>query len=131
MDSDPQQKIWKLFKIAEQLANRSIYSNYSFGCVIATKKREIIGMGFNQGKTHPNAAQFFGQTIHAELHAILRSNKRKEKNLDMYVFRKNKKSGLIGRARPCKHCSKLIEEFGIIKRVFYTISESSFECWKV
>jgi tRNA(Arg) A34 adenosine deaminase TadA len=93
-------------------------------------KNKIVGLGFNQMKTHPFQAKFSKNKdsvyIHAEIHAIknaLRSIDVDDlRYADLYVTRVMNGNSKRGMSKPCEGCVGAIVEFGI-KRVYYTDSE--------
>jgi diaminohydroxyphosphoribosylaminopyrimidine deaminase/5-amino-6-(5-phosphoribosylamino)uracil reductase len=106
-------KVHKNFlHLARKAESLSDHPNYRLGCVIAKKSR-LLGIGFNQMKTHPRSKSF---TIHAELKAILNS-RCDLRGATAYVSRHT--TLLPASAKPCRNCEELLIEAGI-KRVFFT-----------
>jgi deoxycytidylate deaminase len=99
--------------LARKAESLSDHPNYNLGCVIARKSR-ILGIGFNQMKTHPRSKSF---TIHAELKAILNS-RCDLRGATAYVSRHTTHSPAS--ARPCRNCEELLAEVGIKKVIFTT-----------
>ncbi len=106
----------KFFNLAKKLSEKSDY-HHKIGAVIV-KKNRIVGIGFNKpAKTHPASNQPF-KTIHAELDAILDSEREDLEGSTLYVYRELK-DGSLANAKPCVHCQELINRYKI-KKVFFT-----------
>lgn len=110
-----------IFNLARSLSKKSDHDTYRLGCVIFRKK-QIISVGYNQVKTHPKSPHPF-HSIHAEFHAILGVSPADLKNSSAFVYME-KKNGIIGRARPCPCCAKMLAQLGISK-VYFTDSDGS------
>lgn len=103
-------------KMAEDAAERATCSRLKVGAVI-TKDNRIVNTGYNgsiHGHDHCidegcllNDEGRCIRTIHAEMNAILHSNRRDLKDATIYVTHE-----------PCESCSKHIAQVGI-KRVIY------------
>lgn len=106
----------KFFDLARMMSLHSTY-RFQIGAVIV-RKNEIIGTGFNKPtKTHPESKHPF-RTIHAELDAIVGSDRSRLKGADIYVYREHK-DGTYACARPCEHCMALLKEYGV-RNIYYT-----------
>ena len=106
----------RFFKIAQTCSKKST-SNPKMGCVIV-KKNKVVGVGFNdRHKTHPKSTTM-GNTIHAELHAVIGVAAEDLRGAHVYVFREYV-NGELAMARPCPHCHAVLVSAGI-KKVFYT-----------
>lgn len=115
----------KLFDLCE---HRPYVSKSKMAAAIVFKK-EIISIGFNRLKTHPLQKEYAKNEdaifLHAEIDAIIQA--KREITLDelsrstLYITRRKQKDGLPvwGMAKPCKGCSKCIEDFNI-QNVIYT-----------
>lgn len=112
----------RIYQLAQKLARKSDHHSYRLGCVIY-RNGDIIGLGFNQLKTHPKSPHPW-HSIHAEFAAALEALNRKDslKGYYCFVYRENV-SGKIGMAKPCTSCMKFLFELGI-EKVFYTTNES-------
>lgn len=106
----------KYFELAKRLSEKSDHHTHHIGCVIV-KKNVILGLGFNQMKSHPKSPHDW-KMIHAELHAVLGLLPYELKGAEMYVYREHK-NGTLAIAKPCSSCQKLIRTCGI-KTVYYT-----------
>lgn len=111
----------RLFKIAEKLADKSDHNSHKHGAVL-TRKNNVIGLGFNQYKTHPKSTHGF-HMIHAEFSAILNSGLETFQNCELYVVRK-RKNGTLANSKPCSSCEKMLRLLGI-EKVYYS-TDSSF-----
>ena len=78
----------KFFKLAEKLAQKSDHPDHKHGAVLI-RKNNVIGIGFNQNKTHSKFTHSF-RIIHAELSCILNSHQETFDNCELYVVRKRK-----------------------------------------
>ncbi len=106
----------KFFEIAKKLSIKAEY-HHKIGAVVV-KKNKIVGLGFNKpSKTHPQSNHPF-KTIHAELDAILDSDKDDLIGATIYVYREHK-NGHPASAKPCPHCQELIKRYKL-KKVCYT-----------
>jgi pyrimidine deaminase RibD-like protein len=112
-----------IYNLAQRLSKKSNHHTYKLGCVIFNKK-EIIGLGFNQLKTHPKSPHPF-HSIHAEFHAIMGVSPSDLRNAKVFVYMENVK-GKIGKGKPCPCCTKMLEQLGLSK-VFYTNGEGKIE----
>ena len=107
----------KFFKLAEKLAQKSDHPDHKHGAVLI-RKNNVIGIGFNQNKTHSKSTHPF-RTIHAELSAILNSQQETFDNCELYVVRK-RKNGELANSKPCNSCHKMLSSLGIKKVYFST-----------
>lgn len=106
----------RIFEIARKLAKKSDHPRYRLGCVLV-KKNHIIGLGFNQSKTHSKSPHQY-KHLHAEIHAILGCDISDLKDSVAYVYRENKNS-VCGLAKPCPSCHGMLQSVGV-KKVYYT-----------
>jgi len=107
----------KFFNLAEKLSTYSNHPLSRHGSVIVYKNR-IVGVGFNQSKTHTHSPHFHAKQIHAEFAAVLNSRKNDFKGHEIYVFRRDK-LGRINESRPCIFCLRMIKQLGF-KVVHYS-----------
>jgi deoxycytidylate deaminase len=107
----------KFFEIAKRVSKKSNHHRHKLGCVLV-KKRELIGFGYNQMRTHPKAYTKY-KTIHAEFHSILGLLPDELYNAIAYVYRETR-DGVLAMAKPCQCCEKMFRDLNI-KRVYYTI----------
>lgn len=83
-------------------------------------RNTIIGVGFNQLKTHPLQKQFAKNSesiyLHAEIDALINSLKRCSvddlRRATLYVIRVDKR-GYLGNSTPCEGCARAIVKFQI------------------
>lgn len=116
-------------KMAQMQAHKSEEPN-RHGCIIA-KRRTIVGLGCNKGKTHPAAVKCYSGCIHAELAAVLSANTSKLVGADIFVCRVYKQDyNEIGLSRPCIHCMDLIRR-SKIKQIYYTTADGKIKLEKV
>lgn len=106
----------KYFDLAKKLSLKSTHPKHQLGCVIV-KKNEVVGIGFNKFKTHPKSNHPF-QMVHAELDAILGTDKHVLENADVYVYRETK-HGEQAMAKPCPYCESALRAVGV-KNVYFT-----------
>jgi deoxycytidylate deaminase len=108
---------------AFRLAERSTFKLFRTGAVIVQKDK-VVGTGWSH-YSELNLVNY-PLSIHAELHAILRTPQRKDLfGATIYVARITVKSGNIGLAKPCLECQSVLHEAGI-KEAYFTISENVF-----
>lgn len=103
------------FKIAQNVAKKSTMTQ-KHGCVIVHKGK-ILSEATNV------MPKCFNDSIHAEIHAILKAKKivTNWKNIDLYIVRIGQKSMKypLKFSKPCENCKKYIEKIGV-GRVFYS-----------
>ena len=106
----------KYFELAKKLSEKSDY-RHRLGAVIV-KKNRILGFGWNKpSKTSPHSNNPF-KTTHAELSAILNTDRQDLIGSTIYVYRQHA-DGSPALSRPCQFCQQLIKE-AKIKKVCYT-----------
>ena len=103
-----------IFKLAKNVAQLSTHNRCHLGAIIVANGTPI-SVGFNKGKSNPNAP-FCG--LHAEISAIKNSGRTDLKGCTMFVYRETKR-GIIAMAKPCPNCQQVLESLHI-KRVFYS-----------
>lgn len=104
---------------AHRLANRSGIKSYHTGAIIF-QQATPVGYGWSH-YSELNLIQY-PRSIHAELHAILRTAQRKDLNgATIYVANIAAKSGNTANGMPCKVCQAVLFEVGI-KEVYYTLA---------
>ena len=88
---------------------------FKLGAVI-TKKKKILGKGFNSRKTHPRFGSGEYNTLHAETHALYRAINAGHdvSGSTMYVYRSH-----FNLAKPCQTCQQILQNFKI-EKVIYT-----------
>lgn len=106
----------RFFKLAEKLAQKSDHEIHKHGAVLV-RKNSVIGIGFNQHKTHSKSTHPF-KTIHAEFSAILNSQQESFEGCELYVVRK-RRNGELANSKPCISCARMLESLGI-KKVYYS-----------
>lgn len=106
----------KFFEIAKRLSLFSDHNQHRLGAVLVNKNR-VVGLGYNKMKTNPKSNHKF-KAHHAELDAILNSEKYDLRGCDIYVFRETR-NGDLAISFPCEACYSLIKSKGI-KNIFYT-----------
>lgn len=107
----------KYFELAKKLSIKSSHHTHKMGCVVVNKN-EIVGIGFNQIKTHPKSPHPF-KTLHAEISAILGVSYRDLKGCTVYVYRETK-DGKPAMAKPCQVCEQALKNVGI-KKVYFSV----------
>jgi deoxycytidylate deaminase len=109
----------RFFQIAKKLSQKSDHRQHRLGCILV-KGNSLIGLGFNQNKTHTKSTNEF-RTLHAEVSAIVNANEEDLYGSVAYVYRETK-SGALGLSKPCAACENMLRSFGI-KKVYYTSPE--------
>jgi len=100
----------------EEAKKQSAFSKSRFrlGAVL-TKRKKILGKGFNSRKTHPvfGSGKFY--SLHAETHALYKAilSGYDVQGSTVYVYRSN-----FNLAKPCEDCEKTLREHGISKVVY-------------
>lgn len=106
----------KFFELARKLSYKSSHRQHRLGCVIV-KKNQIIGLGFNQIKTHPKSIHKYNM-LHAEISALIGIGRADLKGCVAYVYRENRYNK-PSNARPCEACMQALTLSGI-KKVYYS-----------
>ncbi len=109
----------KFFDLARKLSKKSNHHQHKLGCVIV-KRNRIMGLGFNQIKTHTKSNNEF-KMLHAEISALLGISYEDLEGCDAYVYREHR-NGKKAMAKPCAACEQALRMAGI-KRVFFTIED--------
>lgn len=89
-------------------------SRFKLGATL-TKKKRILGKGFNTRKTHPIYGSGRYDSLHAETHALYKAilAGHEVQGSTVYVYRAN-----YNLAKPCEDCEKILREHGISKVVY-------------
>ena len=111
------------FRLARNVSELSKHKKQRMGAVLVVNGHPL-SVGCNQSKTHPDAPY---NGLHAEVQAMKTSGKTKIFGSSIYVYRR-RKDGKIGVAKPCNHCIKPLEQFGV-RWIYYSTDEYPF--WKV
>jgi cytidine deaminase len=111
----------RFLELARRVSLRSDYQRYKIGAVIA-RKSHVLGVGFNQRKTHPRSPSEF-KYLHAEVAAALGIPLPELQRAAVYVYRE-RRDGRPGLSRPCAACQRFLSELGV--RVAYFTTESGF-----
>lgn len=103
-------------KKAMNIAFKSTCPNQKHGCVIV-KDGDIISEGYNHQKIH----MYHKCSVHAEVDALFKCQKKPLTDCDMYVVRLGPSSlGFpLKYSRPCPDCTKAIQK-AKLRRVFYS-----------
>lgn len=112
-------------KIALQLAAETDHDVTHQMCAVVVSKNRVLGVGYNQPKTHPISSGTPQNQLHAEMAAVLSCAEGAAEGAEIYVAR-SKPSGKPGLARPCEVCQGVLRRFGI-RRAFYTINSEDPE----
>lgn len=115
----------RFFKLAEKLAQKSDHEVHKHGAVLV-RKNSVIGIGFNQHKTHSKSTHPF-KTIHAEFSAILNSQQESFEGCELYVVRKRRKDGTLANSKPCISCARMLSSLGIKKVYYSTDTKDKYE----
>lgn len=124
-----------MMDVSLKQASKSTFK-YKVGAVI-TRNGRIISVGTNRTNRYSkyigNKFRKCNDSLHAEADAIMKLLKESKlarlAGADIHVSR-IKKDGTVGMAKPCLHCSALIEAVGI-RRVYYTTDLQTTECYHV
>lgn len=93
---------------------------YRLGAV-ALRKGKIVGKGFNSTKTHASLwSDYEFYSCHAEVRAVIKSNKYCERVIVVRVDKSNK----LTCAKPCDKCMRYMKDNNI-KEVYYSDWDSS------
>lgn len=123
-----QQKVWNtLYRLTQFMKESGHYQNLPAMGAAIVYKGDIVGLGYNNLKSHPFALKFSKHPeaifLHAEIAAIHNAMKiltnEELSKCDLYILR-YKSNRTLGLAKPCEGCMKAIVQFGI-KKVFYTV----------
>lgn len=114
----------KFFKLAEKLAQKSDHPDHKHGAVLV-RKNTVIGIGFNQLKTHTKSLNEFNM-IHAEFSAILNSGLEDFSDCELYVVRK-RKNGELANSKPCNSCFRMLKSLEIEKVFYSTNTKEEYE----
>jgi deoxycytidylate deaminase len=88
-------------------------------CALVVRKNRVIGVGYNNPKTHPRALTKMKQQ-HAELAAILAAPSLDLSGCELIVVRA-RRDHKMGMAKPCLACQRIIHA-ARIKKVYYTLT---------
>ena len=123
------QLVNRLIAISNDLI-RLPQSNKKHFSFLIKKKRQIVGVGWNNGyKTEPLARKFGMRynSIHSELAAIKSLHFAPIFLGDLKLVNiRIKIDGSLGLSRPCKNCIEMLRYFDIY-HVYYTNDEGQFE----
>ena len=78
------------------------------------KRKSVIARGRNK-----NMNSYGLSSIHAEMDALWKIDRTKEKNLHLFVVRVMKNGQNIGCSKPCAACMRALERVGI-RKITYT-----------
>lgn len=92
---------------------------------ILIKKNKIVGIGYNQIKTHPKSPDNWNM-IHAEFHCLLGVDVSDVEGSTMFVYMEKKNSKKVGVAKPCPTCENMLR-LGGVKKVLYTVYGGTVE----
>ena len=112
-----------------KVAERSTIKTFSTGALIVGSDEAFISHGWSHyGEVIQRRYQHL-RSVHAELHAILRSPRRDllvGSTIYVVTIRNKSKNHNWGCGKPCEFCEQLIHDVGI-KRVVYTTGENGHE----
>jgi deoxycytidylate deaminase len=124
----------RYFNMAKNMSKLSDFQTHHIGCIVVYGKH-ILSTGFNMSKTHPiqceynkyrniNAGEMTAHKLHAEICALskIQNMEIDWRKVEIYIYRE-KKSGQLALAKPCKACNRYIKDLKI-KHVFYTGDDS-------
>ena len=94
---------------AIEIARRSPVKTFQTGAVIVQRGKVV-----SAGWSHPSIRTLQNyRSVHAELHAIIRTDPRELAGAEIYVATIRRKSGNIGLGKPCDACADILFEVGI------------------
>ena len=118
----------KYFDVACSISKLSNFTREKLGAVVVSKNWDIIGVGYNDRKTHPYQAAIAKRLgldekifLHAEFAALVAAKQRNLYGARVFVYREFR-SGELAMSRPCPICMSYIKELGI-KDIYYTTDE--------
>lgn len=110
-----------LERAADLARKNSTIRSFQTGAVLAKRQgpRSISPYSWGEGWSHSSTLRLVKfRSIHAELHAIMRSWR--QSGCYVFVATVRGKSGNIGLARPCDACAAILHDAGVIG-AFYTV----------
>lgn len=113
-------KIDKYFRILQTIAEDVEPVRRFRHTSLVVYRNDIVGVGYNQLKTHPLQKQFGKNSesifLHAEIDAIRNALRRVSveelTRCDLYVIRVDK-NNLLGNSKPCEGCQRAIIHFNL------------------
>lgn len=108
---------------ALQIAGRSGIRRYKTGAVIVAKKGNVVSVGWSH-MTCVHREEYY--SMHAELHAVLRADRKTLVGSTCFVANVSGKSGAIASAKPCDACAAVLKEAGVV-RIVYTTAQGEME----
>lgn len=110
---------------AIRIAARSGMKLYHTGAILVASNGDILAHGWSHYSDSYRFANY-PRSIHAELHAILRTPQRKDLvGATVYVANVRPKNGNVVNGAPCMFCQQVLQEVGV-STAFYTISGKSW-----
>ena len=110
-------------ELAKKEALKSTYPKQQVGAVIV-RKGTVVGRGFNKIRHVGKVKTQWPDSLHAEVVAILDTNRRLLAKSTIYVYR-IRKDGTPAMAKPCSYCDAMLKFVGI-KIVVYTNEHLSY-----
>jgi tRNA(Arg) A34 adenosine deaminase TadA len=95
------------------------------GNVMSVGRNKPYATGFVRAYAHHD---WCGE--HAEINAISRCRRKTDLTGSKIYVAKLNRLGVIGNSKPCCMCESAIRSYGL-KRVYYTLDESTFACMKL
>ena len=115
------EKFANIIDILTKRASKSFMCHKHGACII--KNGKIYSCGVNKNvQVSSNKHQW---SIHAEMDAIMNTNPKTIKGMDIFVIRVCGKDKILRNSRPCNSCITKLKEKGI-SRVFYSSTCSSY-----
>lgn len=96
--------------LAQEMADRS-HCAVQVGAVVEDA-HGIFSWGWNHEGSN-------GRGCHAEVHAILRANKRRLRNAKITVFGKYRRNNNPVVSKPCDNCAAILKFFGVLETEYY------------
>ena len=126
-------RIKKFFRLAKEMAKESSYNEMRHGAILTRGGRVI-----SKGKNSPDYSSFgkrfrpsnLGHArTHAEIDAVYGIPKNQTNGADLFVVRISKEEGYMI-SKPCPMCESVLSFVGV-KRVFFSMSETTFSYYKI
>lgn len=107
------------------LAQRSGIASYHTGAIIYDNRDKPVSTGWSHYSEYLKLRNY-PRSIHAELHAILRTARRADlTEATIYVTNLRATNSNVTNAKPCLTCQSILAEVGI-KTAFFTIDKNNF-----
>ena len=110
---------------AYKLSKRSTLSRFGHGAVLV-KDGKIISEGWSH-LSDMRLTEYI--SIHAEVHALFRANRKDLMASTIYVVAHSKKSFNRSKAKPCRQCAAFLFDCGV-KEIVYSVDDKTIARWR-